>query len=79
MTDQPMPATITPRRYRHYKGKEYQVLGLVRHSETDETLVLYKMLYGDYSSWVRPYDMFIETIVIDGIEKPRFELIETDV
>lgn len=78
MTDQPMPATITPGRYRHYKGKEYQVLGLVRHSETDETLVLYKMLYGDYSSWVRPYDMFIETIVIDGIEKPRFELIEAD-
>ncbi|MEL7400666.1 MAG: DUF1653 domain-containing protein [Pseudomonadota bacterium] len=79
MIDQPMPATITPGRYRHYKGMEYQVLGLVRHSETDETLVLYKMLYGDYSSWVRPYDMFIETIVIDGIEKPRFELIETDI
>jgi len=79
MTDQPMPATIIPGRYRHYKGMEYQVLGLVRHSETDETLVLYKMLYGDYSSWVRPYDMFIETIVIDGIEKPRFELIETDI
>lgn len=70
--------SITNGRYRHYKGMEYQVLGLVRHSENDEYLVLYKMLYGDFSSWVRPYDMFIETVEIDGETIPRFELIAAD-
>lgn len=72
------PATIIPGRYRHYKGMEYQVIGLVKHSETDEILVLYKMLYGDFSSWVRPYSMFVATIEIKGEIKPRFELIEAD-
>lgn len=69
---------IKPGRYRHYKGMEYQVIGIVKHSETEEALVLYKMLYGDFSSWVRPYEMFIETIEINGEIKPRFELIEAD-
>lgn len=69
---------ITPGRYRHYKGMEYQVIGVVKHSETEEPLVLYKMLYGDFSSWVRPYDMFVETIDINGVIKPRFELIEAN-
>ena len=72
------PASIVAGRYRHYKGMEYQVIGLVKHSETEETLVLYKMLYGDFSSWVRPYSMFVETIEINGEIKPRLELIEAD-
>lgn len=48
--------------YRHYKGKNYEVLGIVKHSETEEELVLYKQLYGDYELWVRPLEMFIETL-----------------
>ena len=53
---------ITPGIYRHYKGNDYQVMGVVRHSETEEYLVLYKTLYGDYSSWVRPYSMFTDEV-----------------
>ena len=70
----PLPATPTGR-YRHYKGGEYEVLGVVRHSETLEPLVLYRPLYGDSSSrndWVRPHAMFFETVVIDGIAQQRF-------
>lgn len=70
--------TPVPGRYRHYKGNEYQVIGLVKHSETEETLVLYKTLYGDHSSWVRPLVMFSETVEVDGQDIPRFELIEAD-
>ncbi|EGG95123.1 hypothetical protein IMCC1989_1756 [gamma proteobacterium IMCC1989] len=62
--------------YKHYKGQEYQVIEVARHSETQEWFVVYRCLYGDYSLWVRPYEMFIETIVIDGEEKPRFEYIK---
>lgn len=78
MSENTSSPTITPGRYRHYKGMEYQVIGVVKHSETEEVLVLYKMLYGDFSSWVRPYDMFVETIDINGDIKPRFELIKAD-
>ena len=76
----PLPATPTGR-YRHYKGGEYEVLGVVRHSETLEPLVLYRPLYGDSGDrgdrgdsgdWVRPHAMFFETVVIDGIAQPRF-------
>ena len=63
-------------RYRHYKGQDYEVLGVAQHSETEETVVVYRCLYGDYSLWVRPYDMFTETIVIDGKTVPRFAYIE---
>jgi len=59
-------------RYRHYKGNDYQVLGVARHSETEEELVVYRCLYGDYSLWVRPLAMFIEKITVDGQEVPRF-------
>ncbi|PIQ40528.1 MAG: hypothetical protein COW58_05460, partial [Thalassolituus sp. CG17_big_fil_post_rev_8_21_14_2_50_53_8] len=55
MSAQAAAPQITPGIYRHYKGNDYQVLGLVRHSENEEWLVLYKTLYGDFSSWVRPY------------------------
>jgi len=66
--------------YKHYKNKLYEVLGISIHSETLEELVLYKALYNDtefweWALWVRPKEMFFENIVIDGIEKPRFEYI----
>ena len=67
---------ITPGIYRHYKGNDYQVMGVVRHSETEEYLVLYKTLYGDYSSWVRPYSMFTDEADVDGQCQPRFRLLE---
>ena len=60
-------------RYRHYKGKEYTVLGVARHSETQEELVVYRQEYGDCSLWVRPKQMFLETIAIDGQPVPRFQ------
>jgi len=59
-------------RYRHYKGPEYQVLALVRHSETEEELVLYKALYGEQGLWVRPLEMFLEQVIVDGQKMPRF-------
>lgn len=61
-----------PGRYRHYKGNYYEVLETARHSETEELLVVYRALYGDHSLWVRPLAMFIEKIVVDGQEVPRF-------
>jgi hypothetical protein len=68
--------TLPLGKYRHYKGPEYLVIGLARHSETEEELVVYQKLYGDHSLWVRPLSMFTETVVIDGLAKPRFEKIE---
>lgn len=62
--------------YRHYKGQLYQVFTVATHSETEEKLVVYQCLYGDYSTWVRPLEMFKETVMIDGLERPRFELIQ---
>jgi hypothetical protein len=58
--------------YRHYKGFEYQVIDTVRHSETEEELVLYRALYGEKGLWVRPLVMFTETVLIDGKYVPRF-------
>ncbi len=60
--------------YRHYKGNMYQVIDLVQHSETQEWLVLYKALYEDYSSWVRPFTMFCEQVQTEQGLLPRFEL-----
>lgn len=59
-------------RYRHYKGGEYQVIGVVRHSETLEPLVLYRPLGNASGDWVRPYAMFFEDVVIAGIRQARF-------
>lgn len=67
----PLPAT-PPGRYRHYKGGEYEVLGCARHSETLEPLVVYRPLYDASGWWVRPHAMFFGTVVIDGVERPRF-------
>ena len=66
---------ITKGRYRHYKGKEYEVLGCARHTETEEVLVVYRALYGEYGLWVRPKDMFVETVLVNGKPEPRFTLI----
>ncbi len=60
-------------RYRHYKGKEYQVIGVARHSETLEELVVYQALYGEGELWVRPLSMFLEEVEVDGKKMPRFE------
>ena len=59
-------------RYRHYKGGEYQLLGVVRHSETLQPLVLYRPLYNSSGDWVRPYAMYFENVTIDGVLQPRF-------
>ena len=69
----PLPAEPRPGRYRHYKGNEYRVHHLARHSETQEVLVVYQLLYGDHSFWVRPAAMFAETVTLaDGMCAPRF-------
>lgn len=62
--------------YRHYSGKEYEVLYIAKHSETLEEMVVYKALYGDYQIWVRPRAMFIEEIVHNGVRQPRFRRID---
>lgn len=63
---------IKPGRYRHYKGRDYIVLGVARHSETEEELVVYRQDYGGRGLWVRPRGMFEETVTVDGREVPRF-------
>lgn len=62
--------------YRHYKGSLYQVLHVANHSETEEMLVVYRCLYGEYGVWVRPLAMFTESVEVNGKEVPRFELIK---
>jgi len=69
---EPETREIKPGRYRHYKGNYYEVLGVARHSETEELLVVYRCLYGDHSLWVRPLAMFMENVTVDGREVPRF-------
>ncbi len=59
-------------RYRHYKGKFYEVLGVARHSETEESLVVYRPLYGEKELWVRPLEMFEETVEVNGARESRF-------
>ena len=65
-------------KYEHYKGKLYEVVGIARHSETREELVVYKALYdteefGKNSLWVRPKKMFFENVIINEKEVPRFK------
>ena len=67
---------IKPGRYRHYKGKDYQVIGVAKHSETEEDLVVYRALYGAGGLWVRPLEMFGEKIKTRGKLIPRFEWID---
>ncbi|STQ90928.1 DUF1653 domain-containing protein [Iodobacter fluviatilis] len=58
--------------YQHYKGPLYQVTGVARHSETEEEMVIYRCLYGDFDLWVRPLAMFTEEITHNGETMPRF-------
>ena len=67
---------IKPGRYRHYKGKDYEVMGCARHSETEEELVVYRALYGERGWWVRPCAMFLQHVSIDGKTVPRFLFLE---
>ena len=66
---------VPPGRYRHYKGGEYTVLGVARHSETDELLVVYRPEYGERDLWVRPQSMFAEFVETQRGSEPRFTLI----
>jgi len=63
-------------KYEHYKGKQYEVIGIARHSETKEELAVYRALYGNYDLWVRPLKMFLEEVEVDGKIVPRFKYIE---
>lgn len=66
---------LKPGKYKHYKGKDYEVIGVARHSETLEELVVYKALYQNTENnlWVRPLKMFTEMVVVEGKEMKRFE------
>ena len=66
--------SLDPGRYRHYKGNDYEVIGVARHSETDEELVVYRPDYGERGLWVRPLAMFVETVEVNGETVPRFAL-----
>jgi hypothetical protein len=61
--------------YEHYKGLRYKIIGIARHSETLEELVVYQALYEKGDIWVRPLEMFLEKIVINGQSQPRFKLV----
>ncbi|MEX0830381.1 MAG: DUF1653 domain-containing protein [Nitrospirales bacterium] len=69
---------IQPGTYRHYKGHMYQVLGVAKHSETEEDFVVYQSLYGECGWWVRPFEMFCGQVKVGENFVPRFELIERD-
>ena len=66
---------IRPGRYLHFKGREYEVLGMARHSETEEEMVVYRPLYGEGGLWVRPAAMWAEEEELDGKRQPRFAYI----
>ncbi len=68
--------TVVEGTYRHFKGGLYEVIGVARHSETEEELVVYRALYGERGLWVRPLAMFQETVDIDGHAVPRFAPLE---
>ncbi len=69
---------IKPGHYRHFKGKDYQVIGVALHSETEEEMVVYRTLYGDFSLWVRPAAMFEELTIVDDTEVPRFAYVGSE-
>ncbi|MDG9760029.1 MULTISPECIES: DUF1653 domain-containing protein [Pseudomonas] len=70
---------LQPGLYRHYKGPQYRVFGVARHSENEEEVVVYQALYGEFGLWVRPLSMFCEEIEVDGKRVPRFALIQAEV
>lgn len=66
---------LKPGKYRHFKGKEYLLIGTATHSETMEQMVVYKALYGQQGLWVRPADMWTEMVDRDNYHGPRFQYI----
>lgn len=66
-------AELKPGVYRHFKGKEYELLGVAKHSETLEDFAVYRALYGEQKMWIRPLKMFLERVNANGKEVPRFE------
>lgn len=76
MTYEEALETIKPGKYRHFKGNEYEVVSIARHSETMEPMVVYRALYGDHDLWVRPADMWVESVERNGKMYKRFEKIE---
>lgn len=70
--------SVPPGRYRHFKGNEYTVLGVARHSETLDEMVVYRQEYGDNDLWVRPLAMFQEMVTFERAEVPRFRLLRVD-
>lgn len=71
-----MENNIEPGKYRHYKGKEYEVIGIAKHSETLEELVVYRALYGEGEMWARPLAIFMEEVEVGGVKTPRFALVD---
>jgi hypothetical protein len=74
-SDLPALPPLEPGRYRHYKGGEYEVIHVARHSETLEAVVVYRPLYNDSGWWVRPFEMFTGSLEVEGVVRPRFERI----
>ncbi|HVU16554.1 MAG TPA: DUF1653 domain-containing protein [Candidatus Didemnitutus sp.] len=72
----PLPEEPKPGRYRHYKGGEYRVISLARHSETLEPMVVYQALYGEGGTWVRPAKMWSEMVDVGGEKRTRFARVE---
>jgi cyclomaltodextrinase len=70
-----MNKIIQPGKYRHFKGKEYEAIGVAKHSETLEEFVVYRALYGEHELWMRPLKMFMGKVIVNGKEIPRFEFI----
>ena len=64
---------LTVGKYRHYKGNDYEVIGVATHSETREAMVVYRPLYGEGALWVRSLVMFMENVTVEGKEVPRFK------
>ena len=71
-------ARIRAGRYRHYKGKDYLVLGSATHTETEEEFIVYRALYGKRGLWVRPKAMFLDSVQLNGRQVPRFTFLGTD-
>ena len=72
MAKLPALPEVAPGRYRHYKGNDYEVVAVARHSETLEPVVVYRALYGEGGLWVRPYAMFCEEVMVNGCSVRRF-------
>jgi hypothetical protein len=70
--------TVKVGRYRHYKGKEYTVIGVAHHSETEEELVVYRKEYDDHGLWGRPLGMFLENVAVSGQLVPRFQFLGSE-